>query len=265
MQGILFDLDGVLYQGERPLPGADDVVGWVQQQGIPHRFITNTSSRPRGAIVAQLARMGLRVDADDILTPARAAVSWLHQQGIDSLTPLVPEATRQEFSEFAMVPLPVRAQQAVGAVVVGDLGTQWDFAILNDAFRLLMAAPSIPLLALGMTRYWRAGDGLRLDTGPFVRALEYASGRRAVVTGKPDPHFFAAAAASLDLPAEALVMIGDDIRSDVAAAQDCGMHGMLVETGKFEPADLDLDIRPDTVLPSIAELPQWWREHSQDG
>jgi ribonucleotide monophosphatase NagD (HAD superfamily) len=66
------------------------------------------------------------------------------------------------------------------------LGEGWDFATLNRAFRLLMAEPHPRLIALGMTRYWRAADGLRLDTAPFVVALQHATGIAPVVLGKPD-------------------------------------------------------------------------------
>ena len=118
------------------------------------------------------------------------------------------------------------------------------------------AAP--PLVALGLTRYWRAEDGLRLDAGPFVRALEYAAGRTAVVLGKPDPAFYHSAVEDLDLEPDQVVMVGDDVRSDVEGAQRAGLTGVLVRTGKFSPSDLDGGVSPDAVLDSIADLPRWW-------
>ena len=118
------------------------------------------------------------------------------------------------------------------------------------------AAP--PLVALGLTRYWRADDGLRLDAGPFVRALEYATGDSAVVLGKPDPAFYHSAVEDLDLETDQVVMVGDDVRSDVEGAQRAGLTGVLVCTGKFSPSDLDGDVSPDAVLDSIADLPRWW-------
>jgi HAD superfamily hydrolase (TIGR01458 family) len=120
------------------------------------------------------------------------------------------------------------------------------------------AAP--PLLALGLTRYWRAEDGLRLDAGPIVRALEYATGRAAVVLGKPDPAFYGTAVEDLGLTPDQVVMVGDDIRTDVGGSQRAGLTGVLVRTGKFSPADLDGDVRPDAVLASVAELPRWWAD-----
>jgi phospholysine phosphohistidine inorganic pyrophosphate phosphatase len=253
---VLLDLDGVVYLGHSPLPGAGDVVGWLSREGIPFRFLTNTSSRPRAALVAKLSSMGISASDDDILTPAVAAMSWLrhHSPGRPAL--FVPEATASEFAELD--PLPDDAEEGAGAVVVGDLGEAWDFATFNRAFRLLMAERRPTLVALGLTRYWRADDGLRLDAGAFVRALEYAAGTTAVVMGKPDRAFYEAAVDGLGLPADQVVMVGDDIRSDVEGAQRAGLTGVLVRTGKFTPADLDGEVSPDAVLDSLAELPAWW-------
>jgi len=118
----------------------------------------------------------------------------------------------------------------------------------------------VPLVALGMTRYWRAEDGLRLDAGAFVRALEYAAGRTAVVVGKPDPTFYGAAVDTLHVPADQVVMIGDDIHTDIESAQRAGLTGVLVRTGKFSASDLSGGVSPETVLDSVADLPRWWAE-----
>lgn len=252
---MLLDLDGVVYVGDRPVPGAAETVAWLRHERVPLRFLTNTTSRPRQAIADKLAGMGIPAGADEILTPPVAAVAWLHDRHIQGPALFVPEATAAEFGDLS--PLPKDAEQGAGAVVVGDLGGGWDYPTLNRAFRLLMGDPDVPLLALGMTRYWRAEDGLRLDAGAFVRALEYAAGRTAVVLGKPAPAFYGAAVDALGLAADQVVMVGDDIRTDVDGAQHAGLTGVLVRTGKFAPGDLDQGVTPDAVLESLAELPRW--------
>jgi HAD superfamily hydrolase (TIGR01458 family) len=121
-----------------------------------------------------------------------------------------------------------------------------------------MQEPPPVLIALGMTRYWRATDGLRLDAGAYVSALQYASGMEPIVLGKPAQAFFDAAVQRLAVSPDDVLMIGDDIRSDIDAAQQAGLHGLLVRTGKFRPVDLEGPIQPDAVIDSIAELPGWW-------
>ena len=257
-RGVLLDLDGVVYVGDETVPGAGGVIDWLVREGVPYRYLTNTTSRPRQALVQKLTGMGICATADQILTPAVAAVAWLRRHDAGHPALFVPAATAAEFAELH--PLADGAEDGAGAVVVGDLGDGWDFATLNRAFRLLMSDAAPPLVALGLTRYWRAEDGLRLDAGAFVRALEYAAGRTAVVLGKPDPAFYGTAVDGLDLTPDRVVMVGDDIRSDIEGAQRAGLSGVLVRTGKFSPADLDGDVSPDAILDSVADLPRWWAE-----
>jgi phospholysine phosphohistidine inorganic pyrophosphate phosphatase len=259
MRAILFDLDGVLYQGDAAIPGAAQTLDWVREQRIPHLFLTNTTSRPRTAISKRLAGMDIRVAKDEILTPPVAALAWLLKRGVTDLALFVPKATK---AELAGIPwLAEDLESGAGAVILGDLGSGWDFATLNRAFRLLMAEPHPHLIALGMTRYWRAADGLRLDCAPFVVALQHATGIKPVVLGKPAAPFFEMALQHTGAAADETLMIGDDIRGDVGGAQQAGIRALLVQTGKFRPDDVEGDIRPDGVLSSIAELPQWWLAH----
>ncbi len=258
MRSLLIDLDGVLYEGGEPVTGAAAAISWLEEKKVPKLFLTNTTSRPRSAIVAKLADMGIAATEDEILTPPVAAVAWLRRNASGPAALFVPEATAGEFAGIELAE--TGSEGPVGAVVIGDYGERWSFAELNRAFRLLMAEPRPALVALGMTRYWRAADGLRLDTAPFVKALEHATGIEPVVLGKPARAFFDAALAKLDASASEALIIGDDIRTDIGAAQDFGMRGLLVRTGKFRPGDLDLGIRPHAMLDSIAALPDWWRQ-----
>ena len=258
MRGILFDLDGVLYNAEQPIPRARETIEWVRSRRIPHLFVTNTTSRPRTALVEKLARFGIPAEASLIHTPATVAAAWLRSQERGDVALFVRETTQADFQGLPL--LPADAEQGASHVVLGDLGEGWDYRTLNRAFRLLFHNPDASLIALGMTRYWQAPDGISLDVAPFVAALEHATGRKAIVLGKPAKLFFLAAAERLQLAPEKVVMVGDDVNADVGGAQAAGLKGVLVKTGKFRPPDLEGAVRPDTVLPSIADLPNWW-EH----
>jgi len=192
-----------------------------------------------------------------ILTPPLAARQWLAANASGPVLLLVPPATEEDFPGLVIADRSGDATD-VAAIVVGDIGGAWSYTLLNTAFRLLMREPRPLLMALGMTRYWRAADGLRLDVGPFIKALEYAAGCQAVVLGKPSAEFFAIALEQMGCDAAETVMIGDDIQADVRAAQDIGMQGVLVRTGKFRPQDLSGTVVPDATLDSIAGLPDWW-------
>jgi len=259
MTGILFDLDGVFYQNGQPINGGAKTLEWVRRQTIPHLFVTNTSSKPRAAIVDKLAGFGIKTDAEHILTPPIAAANWLQSQFKNPCLALyVSEATKVDFSDLKIAE-PGSAR--IDAVIIGDLGTAWTFDLINTAFQQLMVSPAPPLIALGLTRYWQTANGLQLDVGPFVKALEYATGHEARVCGKPSPSFFEAAAKQLQLEANQLIMIGDDIQGDIGGAQMAGLKALQVRTGKFREADLQQGITPDAIINSIADLPDWWEQH----
>ena len=255
MSAILFDLDGVLYQGDKAINGAAEAVNWFMQNNIPHLFLTNTTSKSRLELVNKLDAFGIKSTAEKFLTPPVAARQWLQQNKLKNLALFVPETTKEEFSAFNLSNI---ESNEVDAVVIGDLGEQWTFAIMNQVFRLLLNNPQAKLIALGMTRYWRASSGLQLDVGPMIKAFEYATGIQAVVTGKPAKAFFQAAVSLLG-DNDNIVMIGDDIRGDIQASQQAGLKAILVRTGKFTEQDLNLGIKPEALLDSIAQLPEWWQ------
>jgi phospholysine phosphohistidine inorganic pyrophosphate phosphatase len=256
MRAILFDMDGVLYDSEEPIPGAAEALAWARQRKIPHLFVTNTTSRGREALAVKLRRFGIPAGSAEIMTPCEAAADWLRSRGDGGVALFVRPAAREAFHGLEC--LPEHAEEGARYVVIGDLGSAWDFQALNRAFRLLHANPEAILIALGMTRYWKAPDGISLDVAPFVAALENASGRKAQVFGKPAAAFFLAAAQRVGVPAGEILMVGDDIESDIAGAQSAGMRAALVRTGKFRQQDLEGMVQPDAVLESLAELPAWW-------
>lgn len=257
MSAVLFDLDGVLYQGNKAIEGAADAINWFYKNNIPHLFLTNTTSKPRAELVEKLSDFGIKSNLEDFLTPPVAANQWLQKNNLNTIALYVPDCTKEEFSGFTLV---TDENVKVDAVVIGDLGEQWTFMTMNTIFRLLINNPQAKLIALGMTRYWRTTSGLQLDVGPMIKAFEYATDRTAIVTGKPAKTFFHAAVGLLNNQ-QNIVMIGDDIRSDIKASQQAGLKAIQVKTGKFTDADLKTGITPDAILDSIASLPVWWEKN----
>ena len=261
LRAVLFDMDGVLYNADRLIPGAVETVAWLRGRRIPFRFVTNTTSRGRDALVDKLHGFGIPAAEQDILTPAVALADWLRSNGEGPAAFFVRPRTLREFAGIPSVP--DDAESGAAYVVIGDLGELWDYRTLNRAFRLLHNNPQAQLIALGMTRFWLAADGISLDVAPFVAALEHATGRKALVFGKPAERFFLAAAAELAAEPGEIAMIGDDLRADVGGAQAAGMRGVLVRTGKFRPSDLDSTPAPDAVLDSVADVPGWWETRGE--
>ena len=134
---------------------------------------------------------------------------------------LVAEDLREDLAELE------EGGGEVDAVVMGDLGEGFTYEVLNEAFRKVRAGAE--LIALQKNRYWETAEGLSLDAGPFVAAVEYAADREAVVVGKPSEAFFELALSDLGVKPAAAAMVGDDVEADVAAhstpgsgASSCG-------------------------------------------
>ncbi len=255
--GCLLDLDGTVIQEDRLVPGAADALAEIRRRGLPFRFITNTTRRSRSAIVERLRSFGVEASVEECLTAPAATAAWLRQRGARRVSLLLGRDTFQDFGDLAL------DDEAPDHVVVGDLGRDWSFEVLDRAFRALMAGAE--LVATQRNRYWRSGGRLTLDAGPFVAALEYATGKTAHLLGKPSASFFHTAAAELDLPPERVAMVGDDLEADIDGAKRAGLQGVAVRTGKYRPEDeRRAQEIADAVLDSLADLPAWLAVRSGD-
>lgn len=252
IKGVLLDLSGVIYIGDRALPGAIEAIACLRDAGLPIRFLTNTTRTPKRVILDRLHGMGLRIAEDELLTPAAAARDWLNRHKCSPHLLIHPDLA-EDFQGLE----PFKEK----AVVIGDAGTGFTFDALNAAFRELMHGAEF--LALATNRIFKDHDGeLSLDAGAFVAALEFATQREATVLGKPSPNFFAAALDSMECAAGDAVMVGDDAEMDVAGALAAGLaKGVLVRTGKYlAGAETSVDPGPSAVVDDLPSAVQWIME-----
>jgi len=255
--GILCDLEGTLYSGDTPLPGATGLVPALRARHIPFRFVTNTTSRSRHSLVARLAAMGILVSADEIVSAPVAGAGLLRAHGHEVVAPFLVEAVLEDLEGIELQGgLAAPGDRRPTAILLGDLGERWDFALLQEAFELLQGGAE--LVTCSRDRVYRRQDRLVLDVGPFVAALEYAAGTTALLAGKPSPVMYDAAVAGLRLTAgerSQVLMLGDDLHSDIAGAQQAGLIAWAVETGKFSPSDaIRAGITPDRIIPGLETL-----------
>jgi HAD superfamily hydrolase (TIGR01458 family) len=255
-RAYLLDLDGTLYSGGAAVPGAAEAVARLRERGVPYRLVTNTTSRSRAMLVERLRGYGFDASPDEVFTATLAGSVLARTAGYRRVAPFIPEAALADMKELELVggTSGKSSVRSPDAVLVGDLGERWTYTLLQEAFVYLMGGAA--LIALSRDRYWLQGEVLALDAGPFVAALEFATGMNAAVAGKPSPAFYTAALSSLGLPSSiTAAMVGDDLWSDVEGAQRAGLQGWLVRTGKYRESALrESGIRPDRILDSIAAL-----------
>ena len=246
--GVLLDIDGTVLAAGQAIPGAAGAVRRLRDAGVPLLFATNTSRKSRDEVATSLCDAGIPVEPAEVLSAGRAAAVHLRGQGVRRVHLLLTPSAQRDWTDFEIV------EDEPEAVVVGDLGTHFDFDVLNRAFRNL--AGGAALVATQKNRFWQAADGPTLDAGAFVAALEYAARRESVVVGKPSPGFFRMGAEILGEPLESLMIVGDDLEADVDGGRAAGLRTCLVRTGKFEAGRLAAaEFPPDHVVDSIVDVP----------
>jgi len=247
MQGFLIDLDGTTYNDSIPIPGALEAIHWLRGNGIPFRFITNTTMKSRETLQDKLQGIGITAHKEEIFSAAYAGSLYVRRKANSTCFLLLLDDAKKEY-----IGLEGR-EDKVDYVVVGDLGKHANFENLNTGFRYLLNGAE--LVALQKNRYWLSDNGYEMDAGAFVAMLEYAANTKATLIGKPARPFFEMALKDLNCSAENVMMIGDDIESDIAGAKRLGMKTALVRTGKFRRQDLERsEVKPDYILSSIHDL-----------
>ncbi|MFF4042964.1 TIGR01458 family HAD-type hydrolase [Streptomyces sp. NPDC001816] len=249
VRAVLIDIDGVLTVSWKPLPGAVEALRRIRAAGLGVALVTNTTSRTRASIAETLAGAGFEVDAEDVLTAPALTAAHLAEHFPGARCALLNSGDIEE--DLGGITL---VDERPDVVVLGGAGPEFDYAALNRAFGFLQQGAR--LLAVHRNLYWRTEAGLQLDSGAFLLGLEKAARVEAEVMGKPSPAFFEAALARLGVTADQALMVGDDVESDVLAAQRVGIAGVLVRTGKYQPETLaGASGTPDHVVDSFADLP----------
>ena len=248
MKGILFDLDGVFYIDKQLIPGGIACLNWLRKQNIPYRFVSNNTTLSRKKLVAKLQSLGLPVAEKDIVSANYAGVLLLAQLNL--------KRCRLVLRLEAQLDYPPNHLESPDAIVIGDIGNRWDYDLLNTLMNQVLDGAEI--IALHKGRYHEGPSGLILDSGAFVAALEHATGKQAIVVGKPSQTFFELASDSFGCKPEDLIMVGDDLINDIKGAQQMGIHSVLVQTGKYRKTLIDSsNIVPDGSISSIKDLPNY--------
>jgi HAD superfamily hydrolase (TIGR01458 family) len=257
MAAILLDVDGVFHVSGEPIAGGAEAVRRLRADGHRIRFVTNNTTQPRATLAAGLRSMGIELEDEELQTAPRAAAHTLAGRRVLALTmhAIVPELEGVE-----LVGEDAEAVLVGGADETPETNLVFSYMNLARAFHELEAGAQ--LYSLHKNRWWQTKHGPLLDAGAFVAGLEYAADTEAIVLGKPSTAYFEAALQALDAEANMTWMVGDDIEADIGGAQAYGMRTILVRTGKFRPDAVEAGpVRPDGIISSIAQLPEWLEEH----
>lgn len=248
--GFIVDLDGVVYRGDIPLPGAVATLRELRERGQPVVFNTNN---PRGSppvFAAKLRKMGIQAIATDVVTCGDAVAAYLTANGPRPVYVVGSAALRSQVTGAGSLILD-EAHAAEAATVIISCHFELHYRELRAACAALFAGAE--LLATNPDLSFPTPTGPAPATGAIVAAVEKATGLQARVLGKPDPEMFHIAARRLGVTRPAVV--GDSLDTDVAGGHAAGLPTVLVLSGVTDAAMLDTTPRPpDVVLPDLAAL-----------
>lgn len=245
VRGVLFDLDGVVYRGDEPVPGAAELFGYLARTGRMVGAITNNARRSATAYSAKLAAMGIDLPEGRIISSGWATARYLC--GLDP-TPTVfvagPEALRAELLAAGAV------ESATPRFVVAGVDFEMSLQRLAEAARHVGAGAR--LIVTNPDRTLPTTQGLEPEAGAVQAFLEAATGVTATVIGKPQAGIFGAALERLGLAPEETIMVGDTPDTDIAGATAAGLRSVLVESGN--PGAAGGGVEPTLRLADVAAL-----------
>ncbi len=242
IKGILLDIGGVLYEGESIIPGAKEALKQLRKK-YKIRFLSNTSRITPKKLYEKLKHMGFEIEENEIFTALKAAKMFLKNEKSNAFV-LATDEAKEYFNDL---------EGKIKYVLICDAYKNFTYENLNTAFRYLEKGAGF--IATNKNRYFKDTDGLSLDAGGFVKCLEFASEKEAKILGKPNCEFFSFAIKDMKLKKDEVIMVGDDIISDILGAKTCWLKTVLVKTGKFKESDLN-KAKPDFLINSIVNLPE---------
>ena len=243
--GFLFDLNGVFYEDENIISGANETIDWLKKNSIPYKFISNNSTLSRKLFVEKLKKIGLKINISEVITSNYAGVLTIKKMGLKNCKLIMTEEAKLDYKKFQL------QNKKIDAIVIGDIGEKWSFSLMNELMNDIISGAEI--IALHKGKYYQSQGKLKIDCGAFVAGLEYSTSKKAISIGKPKKSFFDLAA--FDLGTNKICLVGDDLHNDIEGGQKMGYKTILVKTGKYRQNIFDKSkIKPDFCIPSIKEL-----------
>jgi len=257
---FVLDLDGVVYRGETPLPGAVEFITELQTRDVPFLFITNNSTRTPAQCVAKLERMGLTVGEEAVLTSSLATAAYLASIAPPGTPVYVigEVGLHRALSDRAFL---VTDDHTAARYVVAGHDTTLTWRKLADA--TLAIRRGAPFIATNPDRTLPTEEGLVPGAGAVLAALQAASSVSPQVIGKPEAAIFDQAMAWLGVDTEHAAMVGDRLETDILGGQRAGLRTVGVLSGVTTAEEFaQADLPPDWVFEDLAALLAAWRSQT---
>jgi HAD superfamily hydrolase (TIGR01450 family) len=251
IRAVSLDLDGVVYEGDQVIKGADEAVDKLKGLGVEVFFVTNNSGKNRASIARKLGAMGISATIDRILTSGYGSavlVNTLSGTRDPRILVLGSEELEQEFARFG--------RRTVHELPADFLVVGYDKAFTYEKLSLGLNAlrQGAVFVACNRDRVFPVGDNQVLPgCGPIVASLEWAWGRKADhVVGKPDTLLLELIARERGLNPQEILVVGDSMESDIAMAVAFGSPSVLVSVNFTDTSNVKA---PNLHISSLQQLP----------
>lgn len=247
-RAAIFDIDGVLeFRGE-VCAGAIETMATLKDRGVILRFLTNSTLKSRAVCAQKLRQAGFRLSSEAVITASYATAIYLKELEPKSCWIMLDGTGLDEFKGFT------QDTENPEYIVVGDNRSQFSFEYLNKAVRVLRRGAK--LIGMQPELVDTSVGEVELNVGVWVQLLENASEVKAVYVGKPYPYAFELTLSTIPVHQSEVIMVGDQVSTDIKGAQNVGMKSILLKTGEFQTRDLESDVKPDFVFDSIRDVLQ---------
>lgn len=249
--GLILDLDGVVWLGDDAVPRAADAVGRLRAAGISVVFVTNDPRGSRDDYAARLAMHGIPADPDEIVTAASTLAAVVaDREGAAARTLAIGSPALE--TELADAGLQLVREPDEADVVAAGGYDDFDYGELRRGTLALRRGAA--LYAAGRDATFPMPDGPWPGTGAIVAALEVAGGKHALAVGKPEGFMFEIARSRLR-GCRDVAIVGDNLHSDISGGARAGFQTVLVLTGTHRRADVaTADVKPDLVFADLAAV-----------
>ncbi|MEE9431068.1 MAG: HAD-IIA family hydrolase [Melioribacteraceae bacterium] len=226
---LLIDLDGVLRIGNIPAEGVQKFLDFIRNNNIDACVLSNSSLYSSDEIRDFFSQHNIKIDLP-IITAIDAGYKYVNKK-YKQVAVYCDENVKCIFNEILNYKNPE-------AVLIGDIGNAWNYKTLQQIFEFVQNGAE--LITIHKNKYWnKLGEGIKLDAGPFVHAIEYATSVKATLIGKPSELYFRSALSLLTnnevKESKHFIMLGDDLESDIKGANKLGAESILILTGKTKP------------------------------
>ncbi len=257
IRAVLFDMDGVIYRGNQPLPAVNELLSFLKRHGVAYACITNNAGFTPEQVAAKVQRMGLAIPANHIVTSAMATNLYLRSvapRGTPIYAVGMEGLLDQLFGDGYFVPADTNPRYVV-------VGVDFDLTYAKLRAACLAIRGGATFVGTNPDRTYPAEDGIVPGAGSILAALVAATDQQPVIIGKPAPAMFEAALALLSAQPATTLMVGDRYDTDILGGAEAGLPTAMVLTGVSDRAEAEQSSRPpDLLVTDLAELLRVWSD-----